>query len=136
VLVDHRGPDLPDCAGLDGQFVQDLPDRAGDLRWPDARLRGGGPAGSASAWRTMRRCTWRRPAICRMDMPWAASSRMMRNGRVLRAAWDSPGGGGRCTLGDGCPVRARASAVRLLPLTAASRRMPVVRSWRTLGIIF
>src|SRR5216683_3082902 len=48
---------------------------------------------------------------------------MMPNSRALRAAWGSPGGGGRCgLLAGGSPVRARVSAVRVLPLTAASRR--------------
>jgi hypothetical protein len=58
------------------------------------RLRGGGPVGSASAWRTMRRWMWWRPAICRIDIPRATSSRMMPNSRALRAAWDSAGDGG------------------------------------------
>ena len=58
-------------------------------------------------------------------MPRAASSRMTLNSRALRAAWDSAGdgGGSRCGLVAGVsPVRAKASAVRVLPLTAASRR--------------
>src|SRR5216683_1874912 len=38
---------------------------------------------------------------------------MMPNSRALRAAWGSPGGGGRCgLLAGGSPVRARAGAVR------------------------
>ena len=59
-----------------------------------------------------------------MDMPRAASSRMMPNSRALRSAWDSAGdGGGRwLRLAWVRPVRAKASAVRVLPLTAASRR--------------
>jgi len=57
-------------------------------------------------------------------MPRVASSRMMANSRALRAAWDSAGdgGGSRRWLAGVSPVRAKASAVRVLPLTAASRR--------------
>jgi hypothetical protein len=59
-----------------------------------------------------------------MDMPRAASSRMTLNSRALRAAWDSAGegGGSRCRPAGVSPVRAKASAVRVLPLTAASHR--------------
>src|SRR6266581_4958774 len=39
MLVGHRGPDLPDGAGLAGEFVQDIPDRSGDL--PDRHAAGG-----------------------------------------------------------------------------------------------
>src|SRR6266581_4509006 len=61
------------------------------------------------------------PVICRIDMPRAASSRMMPNSRALRAAWDSPPGGARCCpRAAASPVRARVSAVTVLPLTAAS----------------
>jgi predicted kinase len=38
VFIDHRGPDLPDGAGLAGQFVQDVPDWTGDLCWPGCPL--------------------------------------------------------------------------------------------------
>ncbi len=57
-------------------------------------------------------------------MPRAASSRMALNSRALRAGWDSAGegGGSRCWLAGVRPVRVKASAVRVLPLTAASRR--------------
>jgi hypothetical protein len=75
-----------------------------------------------------------------MDMPRAASSRMMLNSRALRAGWDSAGDGGgsrRGLVAGVSPVRAKASAVRVLPLTAASRRRriaahtgdPVSRFW-------
>jgi hypothetical protein len=72
VLVGRGGPDLPDGEGLAGEFVQDI--SMGPIvgaGWVP-RLRGGGLAGWASAWRTMRRWMWWRLAICRMDMPQAA----------------------------------------------------------------
>ena len=51
-------------------------------------------------------------------MPRAAPSRMTPNSRALRSAWDSAGdGGGRWRRLAGVrPVRAKASAVRVLPL--------------------
>jgi hypothetical protein len=52
-----------------------------------------------------------------MDMPRAASSRMTPNSRALRAAWGSAGDGGGSWrwLAGVRPVRAKASAVRVLP---------------------
>lgn len=56
-------------------------------------------------------------------MPRAAASRMMPNSRALRSAWDYAGDGGGTwwRLAGVRPVRAKASALRVLPLSAASR---------------
>jgi hypothetical protein len=45
VVVGDRGPDLPDGAGLVGQFVQDVPDGDDGSRWPGCLLAGRRPGG-------------------------------------------------------------------------------------------
>ena len=59
-------------------------------------MRGGG-AGSASAWRIVRRCTWYRPASARIEVPSRASWRIAANRPGLSAArvmWREGCGGG------------------------------------------